>query len=103
VRIRRAIQRSPIALMLCVLLLILFALVCGLHLGGAVHGDADGLGFADGIASVLLLLTSLLSLFGTRLLSPRRRTRILTCSATGSLLQTPVVSRIVTTGTPLRC
>jgi uncharacterized membrane protein len=84
VSIRRAIKRSPVALALCVLLLVLFALLCGLHLAGDVHGDLHGLGFADAIGTTFLLLSSLLSFVGTRLLSTTCRTRILTHSV-GSL------------------
>lgn len=48
-------ERSAVARTLCLVILLLFVMVCGLHLVGAHHDDdLDGLALADGLTVIAL-------------------------------------------------
>jgi hypothetical protein len=60
-------QRSTSARILFLVLLVLFVLICGLHVAGAHHGtDIDGLGLVDGLAALALVGALLAGLAATR-------------------------------------
>jgi hypothetical protein len=68
-RLRGLIQRSRWAQAGCLALLVIFVLICGVHLFGVQHdSEADGLGFGDGLA-VMALGAAL----GMALVAGRRR------------------------------
>lgn len=105
VKIRLVLERSPTARMLCLLFLLLFALLCGVHFTGVRHDDANGLGFAA-LAGFSLLLFSLSKLSCTRLRSSKSEMTIQVRSATAShsaRLPTRAMSLLVAMGGRLRC
>lgn len=71
-------QRSTSARILFLVVLVLFVLICGLHVAGAHHGtDVDGLGLVDGLAALVLVGALLAGLAATR------RRRVLGAWASG--------------------
>lgn len=53
---RKALQ-SPSARILCLILLVLFLVICGFHIAGARHnGDSSDLGLVDGLALIGMLV-----------------------------------------------
>ena len=55
--LRSVIQNSRLARIACAALLVLFVLMCGVHLVGAYHdSEAGGLGLTDGLRQLILLL-----------------------------------------------
>ena len=60
--LRRFVQGSTAVKVICLLLLLLFVAVCGLHMADAHHGaDAEGLALANGsIFFVLLFLVTMI-------------------------------------------
>ena len=71
-RMRNLIHSSTWARVLCVALLVLFVLVCGVHLSGALHDDtAHGIGFLDAFASLFLIVLVLAVLARAFFTAPR--------------------------------
>jgi hypothetical protein len=61
VQFRALIQRSSTAKLVCLVVVILFVLVCGIHVAGAHHdGDADGLSLGDSSAAAILAIVLLM-------------------------------------------
>jgi hypothetical protein len=55
-RFRALIQRSPWVRGVCLVLLLIFVLICGIHVGGFHHdSDGDGLGLVDRLATILFV------------------------------------------------
>jgi hypothetical protein len=55
-RFRALMEQSPWVRGACLVLLLVFLLVCGIHLAGIHHGaDSDALGLVDRLATTLLL------------------------------------------------
>jgi Na+-driven multidrug efflux pump len=60
--LRSTRQRAAGLRALCVLILLLFLLVCGIHIAGAHHDPGpDGLALADGLTDVVLLVLLLVA------------------------------------------
>jgi hypothetical protein len=102
VKIRRVLERSQLARTVCLLFLILFALLCGVHFSGVDHGDPGGLGMAD-LVSISLFFGLLLSLTRARLRSSNPRTNVAGRSARAWRIPAHTMSMLVPTGPPLRC
>lgn len=61
-KLRSVIENSRLARMACVALLVVFVLICGVHLIGAHHdSEGEGLGLADGLRQLVLLLGAVLA------------------------------------------
>ena len=61
-KLRSIIENSPLARVACVALLVLFVLICGVHLMGSHRtSDEDGLGLADGLRQLVLFLGAALA------------------------------------------
>lgn len=55
-RFRALIEQSPWVRGACLVLLVVFLLVCGVHVAGIHHdSDSDGLGLGDRLATILLI------------------------------------------------
>jgi hypothetical protein len=55
-RFRALIKQSPRARGACLVLLLLFVVICGIHIAGIHHdSDADGLSLVDRLATILLI------------------------------------------------
>jgi hypothetical protein len=55
-RFRALIQRSPWVRGACLVLLLIFVLICGIHVGGFHHdSDGDGLGLVERLATMLFV------------------------------------------------
>lgn len=69
--IRSLLTRSLTARLLCVLVIVLFMGLCGLHLAGAHHdADGDGIALAQLIAILLLLLAAVPTVIRRRVPPP---------------------------------
>jgi hypothetical protein len=63
VNLRALVQGSDVAKVICLVVVILFVLVCGVHLAGAHHdGDGDGLGLADRFSAIVLAMALLIGI-----------------------------------------
>jgi hypothetical protein len=60
--IRQLVKRSTVTRVLCLVILLLFVLICGIHVAGAHHlGDSDGLALADGVVALAAIGALLLA------------------------------------------
>ncbi|MFN2490821.1 MAG: hypothetical protein ABR529_14030 [Actinomycetota bacterium] len=66
---RALVQRSPWVRGACLVLLLIFILICGVHLAGIHHdSDSDGLDLVDWLTAILLI-----ALLALALIAPVRR------------------------------
>jgi hypothetical protein len=102
VKIRWVLERSPLARTVCLLFVILFALLCGLHFSGVDHSDPGGLGLAD-LVGISLFFGLLLNVTRARLRSSKPRISAPSRSACAWRIPPRAMSMLVPTGSPLRC
>lgn len=83
--LRRFVASSTMSKVLCATLLLLFAVLCGLHIAGASHGaDPEAVGLATGSGMLLAALLFGLFAFGSKPVErdgePRRRSTRIGCA-----------------------